>query len=271
MAKKDRPYKGPRSARDPRLREYMGGEGPPVVRDNRKLQMTPTQRRIIQSPNFPRGPMQGLDMPGKAWDPWDGPRIGGPTNRMIRGGKWGMGTLAVGGGATAIHRNRKVKKMDVRKNADIPFKGVRTSAAPKGTRKPGQLPFTEHFTNPGASPRRQGVLRVTGRTKNPRNAVEHFGKSALPTRVTSVQPRTPQGRYVGTANDLQVFHPKFSSKNRQPRTTTLGHWKKSNPDQYAAGFKKSLFGGGAETSLALTGTIGMGAFAANQGRRGKRF
>ncbi len=272
-----RPYRGPLTQRDARLRP------PPNV----------GPRGGIGAGSAFEASLNGLQ-PDIS--------IGGPTPRTVNltrmGAKWGLGG-AVGLGATKIiHDRRKVKKMDLvskagRGGAGLPDRVMGFSTPSIGqTREVGALVPTgrnvgrgldvDHFVNRNASPRQLGVQRFKGKTKNPRSAVEQYGvrKNAdLPfkgsggtgSKVVRLQARTPKGKYVGTANDVQVFHPKFKSKNRMPRTSKLQHYKKTNLDQYAAGFSKSLFGGGEEVNFALTGSIDMSAFARQQGRAGRRF
>lgn len=366
---------------------------------DRHHQMTPTQRTAAMDPNFPSGPhgmrqVHGIGPESHAVSQadWIGahpksqmssnaahiPHIGGPSNRFIRNTKWGLGG-AVGLSAAEVARrhhngNRKAKKMDFGKAEDLPFK-TRSISPIMGARKPGQKPFTEHYTNSHASPKTTRLFktgrRKTGasgtlvhvtkkdnkvgfmdrrrhyrkvkpyhttlkeivqdeakwggagavagglaglamsRTSGGRRAVAEgakrrflaanmavpgatigavvggnkrlvqdsndrhkrvearyghdrkgnkINKADLPiTRVKRIQPRTTQGRFSNHATDLQVFHPNLKATRRSPRGTTLGHYTR---------VKKDLFGGGVETTLALTGTMGMSAFAANQGRRG---
>ncbi len=245
MGKRERPYKGPRSARDPRLHQPTWGAGAEH---------------------------------GRSWT-------------LGRNSKLALGGLALGGGATIVYRNRKVKKMAGRGGAGLPDRVMgfstphlgrtRETSPIVGRKKAGQLPFTEKYTFPGASPRRLGVTRATGTKGDRRGKLVQVKKNAdLPfkgskgtgAKVVRLQARTPKGKYVGTANDLQVFHPKFKSTSRMPRTSKLQHYKKGR-DQYASAWEggKSLFGGGVETTFALSGTANLAAFASQQGRRGKRF
>lgn len=86
--------------------------------------------------------------------------------------------------------------------------------------------------------------------------------STLPTAVRSVQPRTPDGKYVSHANDVQVFHPRFTMGQRQPRRSELFHARRNGTAQ-ASSFGKADTEKPKRSAARTGGYVGAGGYAAS--------
>lgn len=114
----------------------------------------------------------------------------------------------------------------------------------------------------------EGKTRGVGRRNEGRDA------NSSP-RVTRVQPRSPQGRFVSHENDLKIIHPS-GRVTRQPKTSALGIHRKGGGSETRGYVEKSYTMDGTLGSQATGVVRDGGAFGrgnsrfGGSGTRGKR-